>query len=196
MRWDHDRPWAWDSLTASSWKDSSQGSGGQAVGNCRLMILLSPKWRPCTCFSQRAMWNAPSEVNDTLHYKSYPLFRLFKQCDVIKLQFLWRMVLCHISPVAWNNCSAAILVTKELSAGNFLQLGLLDPPTWILAIFSFGDTSSLWSTMIPSYLSPTLKKERLVHNILQFMLLSTVEYAILLSQMEADNDGHHIEHGS
>ena len=34
--------------------------------------------------------------------------------------------------------------------------------------------------------------ERYVHNILQFMLLSTVEHDIL--QMVADNGGHHIEH--
>ena len=33
-----------------------------------------------------------------------------------------------------------------------------------------------------------------VRNILQFMLLSIVEYAILSFQMVADNGGHHIEH--
>ena len=36
--------------------------------------------------------------------------------------------------------------------------------------------------------------ERHVRNIPQFMLLSTVEYAILHFQMVADNGGHHIEH--
>ena len=33
-----------------------------------------------------------------------------------------------------------------------------------------------------------------VHKISQFMILSTVEYAILRFQMIADNSGHHIEH--
>ena len=36
--------------------------------------------------------------------------------------------------------------------------------------------------------------KRHVLNIPQFMLLSTVEYAILLFQIIADNGGHHIEH--
>ena len=36
--------------------------------------------------------------------------------------------------------------------------------------------------------------ERRVRNIPQFMLLLTVEHAILRFQMVADNWGHHIEH--
>ena len=36
--------------------------------------------------------------------------------------------------------------------------------------------------------------EHHVHNISQFMLLSTVEHAILSFQMVADNGGHHTEH--
>ena len=36
--------------------------------------------------------------------------------------------------------------------------------------------------------------EGYVRNILQFMLLLTVEYVILRFQMVADSGGHHIEH--
>ena len=36
--------------------------------------------------------------------------------------------------------------------------------------------------------------ERHVFNILQFKLLSTIEYAILCFQMVGNNGGHHIEH--
>ena len=35
--------------------------GGQAVGNCRLIILSSPKWRRSSCFTQRTICDrAPS----------------------------------------------------------------------------------------------------------------------------------------
>ena len=81
-----------------------------------------------------------------------------RRCDTTTV--LFKMVLLHTSPVVWNNCSVAISVMTESSARNFLQLGLLNPPTWILATFDCGNTLRPWSTVIPLHLYSTLKKDQ------------------------------------
>ena len=80
-----------------------------------------------TCFTQWEKSHAPSPVNDKLHYNSNPLFRLFRQGNVIQLQCLCRMALLHTSPIEGIKCIATILVTIESSAGNSSL------PTWIPA---------------------------------------------------------------
>ena len=94
-------------------------------------------------------------------------------------------LLLHISPVAWNNCSAAISSTTKSSAGSFLQFVLLDLLIWIFATFGCKDTLISWSTAIPPYFYPTLK-----HRMPQFMLLSTLEYNITLPDVAVNGERH------
>ena len=90
----------------------SEDLGRQAVGNWWLLILSYLNWWQCTRFTQRAMWHAPSPINDTFHYYSNLLFRLYREGDVIQPLCLRRMGLFPTSPVAWNNYStAAVSVT-------------------------------------------------------------------------------------
>ena len=96
-----------------------------------------------------------------------------KASGAIKLQFLCRMVLRHISHLVRNNFSTAILVTKELS-GNFPQLDLLDLQTIILP--TIGCENILNQDTITTVFNLKQSVDRHVRDIPQFMLPTTIEH--------------------
>ena len=136
----------------------SKDLGGLAVGNCRLMILMSRKWRQSSCFKQRAMCGGASSCINTIVVSHHLAWRARITDSFNKEEYRWLVMVYLSLPVVWNKCAAAISLTTKSSAGNFLQLGLLNPSTWILATFGCGVTSRLLSTVIESLLYPILKK--------------------------------------
>ena len=190
MWWDHGRPWSWGIPTVKSRKDSCRGF--RRPGCKKFPAVSSTKWGRSNCFKQWAMWEG------TLYYVSTTVesYRLVWRAKIMHYDnneaYRWPLMVHVALPVVWNECTAPILVMRELPAWNFLQLHLLEPLTCILAAIRCEDISKSWSTVIPSHLYPTLKKTL---NIMCLTIHAAFNSWIcdLRFQMVADNDGHHIE---
>ena len=81
----------------------------------------------------------------------------------------------------------------ESSVGNFLHLRSLDLNLCDIWLWE-NLKAMVCRDPIPSLSDLKESIERHVRNIPQFMLLSTVEHAILRFRMLADNGGRHIKH--
>ena len=116
--------------------------GSQAVGNCRLIILLSPKWWWSSCFMQRAICGgAPSCIKNVVLLHCLALRT--RITDSFNNEAYRWLVMVHLSLlIVWNKCTTAISVTTESSACNFLQFDLLGLPICILAAIACKDTAS------------------------------------------------------
>ena len=131
---------------------------GQAEGNFWLIILSALKWRRSKCFTQRAMCGGETSCINIVvvsHRLAWRV-RIMDCCNNEAFRWLEKV---HITlSVVWNECTAAISVTTESPACNFLQLDLLDPPTCIPAAIGYEATTRPWSIVIPSHLYPNLKE--------------------------------------